>query len=150
MNAKGYIDKPRFQLGAVELVQKAKQCGKENCAQCPHKGYWYARIGSYSAKAGRSAEIYLGRDWTDADLRKVVAPLLCDKEAALFVKLLDRQVTQEHIAFLIEKRKDLAVDLARMTNDYKRRVHLLEVDDRNAARTIGECQKRLKAWGKMN
>jgi hypothetical protein len=148
MKASDYTQREFFDLGIVRLVQKAKNCGKENCVKCPHKGYWYARLPSYFVREGMAREIYLGHEWTDADLRRKVAPLLRPGRDKSFLALIDQQVTREEIAERMDQAKDTAEHKRQVEAEFKRRYHLLEVEEKNNARAIEVAQKRLKALGK--
>lgn len=148
MKAIDYADQERFSLGVVGFVQKAKRCGKENCSQCPHKGYWYARIPSYFARDGAAREVYLGRGWTDADLREKVAPLLDEKRRVMFLALLDQQVTREEIAARLTEARKYAEQKRRLEAAFKRDFHQVELQQKNNMRAIEEAQKRLRALGK--
>lgn len=148
MKASDYAKRERFTIGIVEFVQKAKSCGKENCAACPHKGYWYARIPSYFVREGMAREIYLGRGWTDSDLRKKVVPLLLPGRDKSFIALLDQQVTREEIAARMDEAKSIAESKRHVEAEFKRQFHLLEMKEKNNARAIEDAQKRLKVLSK--
>lgn len=144
MKASDYGKRERFTLGVVELVQKSKNCGKESCEKCPHRGYWYARMPSYFVREGAAREVYLGRAWTDADLRKKVAVLLLPGRDKSFLALLDQQVLREEIACRLDEGASLVKEQHDLQNEMRRRLHLLEVSEKNNQAAIEEYQKRLK------
>lgn len=148
MNASDYEAKERFTIGVVEFVQKSKNCGKENCSACPHKGYWYARLPLYFVREGAAREVYLGRAWTDGTLRQQVAPLLRAELGKAFVALLDQQVTREEIVQLMDRAKWIEDHKRATEAAYKRDYHLLELQAKNNVKAIEDAQKRLRASGK--
>jgi hypothetical protein len=148
MNASDYVDVERFEIGVVEFVQKAKNCGKENCGACPHKGYWYARLPLYFIRNGAAREVYLGRAWTDGDLRKKVAPLLLPGRDKSFLALVDQIVVKEHIVRLLDEAADHVARRKHLDSEYKRQVHLSEMAVSNTAKALVEARKRLAALGK--
>ena len=60
-----------FQCG-VTIIPKTKRCGKNNCGDCPHGPYWYARAPHTATVGGQRLDLYLGayvkfgeNDWQD-------------------------------------------------------------------------------------
>jgi hypothetical protein len=105
-------------------------------------------VGWYFAARAKREEVYLGRQWTGADLRKKIAPLLREDFRANFVARLDRQETQEQIAQIADEQGQVAAQRKHLKNEFERQMHLLDVKDKNLTKTLRECQRRLQGLGK--
>lgn len=64
-----------FQCG-VTIIPKTKRCGKNNCGDCPHGPYWYARAPHTATVGGQRLDLYIGALYSDTDLLQKVAPHL--------------------------------------------------------------------------
>lgn len=115
MDSTQYTDQTELTLGVIVLRSKAKRCGKPNCGQCPHHGYWYAFVPDHSAARHRRAEIYLGRQWTADDLRAKVAPALQVQPRRDFIALLDQHLRQERIAALTAEQQQVTQSIKAAT-----------------------------------
>lgn len=122
MNASEYKDVERFRVGPVEFISKAKKCGKENCAACPHKGYWYAQIGAYECEKHGRREIYLGRMWAADDLKKKIAPVLREGLRVQFLEMINQQLRREDLARLLDEMHRLESEGKRLQALYKQQI----------------------------
>jgi hypothetical protein len=98
----------RFYLSLVELVSKAKRCGKENCSECPHAGYWYAVVQAPHSLSGKREELYIGREWTHDDLTAKIAGRLTPAARAAFAHFIARELAAERTAEINSALIDLA------------------------------------------
>lgn len=100
MKSSDYDQFGRVTLSRVEIIGKKKGCGKSNCAECPHGPFWYAYICAADSVTGARAEVYLGKAWTDGDLREKVAPKIQFGARREFLNALVVIVRAERIAWL--------------------------------------------------
>jgi hypothetical protein len=87
----------RVTFAGVELVGKMKGCGKDSCGHCPHGPFWYAYVAASLSLRRSRAEVYLGREWTDAELKERVAPVLAVDARRGFIAAVDAVLRAERI-----------------------------------------------------
>jgi hypothetical protein len=102
-----YAKQGRLRVGPVDLIGKMKACGKANCEGCPHGPFWYGYIPAFDSMDQTRVEVYLGRLWTDADLRTNVAPKMLLTSRREFLLAIETVVCSERIAWL--EREEAAV-----------------------------------------
>jgi len=90
----------RVKFGPVDLVGKMKGCGKENCGGCPHGPFWYAYIAFPDSATNVRIDVYLGREWTDFDLRQKIAPKMSLNARREFLLAVETVTRLERIAWL--------------------------------------------------
>ena len=100
MKSSDYAKQGRLRVGPVDLIGKMKGCGKDNCGDCPHGPFWYAYVPALVGLDGCRFEVYLGREWTDGDLRAKVAPKIQPGARREFLQVIDVVVRNERIAWL--------------------------------------------------
>jgi len=98
MNQTQFAKAGRFGLGPVDVVSKAKSCGKAGCGRCPHGGFWYAYVPHWCAKSHHRTEVYLGRVWNGDTLRAKLEPALRVFEFREVVTLIAREDAREALA----------------------------------------------------
>jgi hypothetical protein len=100
MKSSNYDPPGHARFGGVQLVGKKKGCGKDNCKECPHGPFWYAYIHAAEAVAGVRTEVYLGKAWSEVDLREKVSVKMLPAACRVFLAAIATVIRSERIAYL--------------------------------------------------
>lgn len=123
MSSADFKRQPEIHIAGVVMRQKAKSCGKPNCNQCPHGGFWYAFVPAELSTGGRRVEIYLGKSWTHASLldpKTGISPKLKPAPRKAFKAVIDRAVDEDALKCLERDWQSVGDELSRLEVDYVR------------------------------
>lgn len=140
MNQAQFVKSGRFGLGPVDVVSKAKSCGKAGCGRCPHGGFWYAYVPHLSARNHHRVEIYLGRVWDSKKLLAKLEPALRVFEFREVVTLIAREDAREALAGALVVEREIQSQIVHVLKAARREA--LELRARRAANR--EQMRRLR------
>lgn len=146
MNSRDYEKQKEFTIANITLSQKSKSCGKPNCGQCPHGGFWYAFVpAELSTNGGGRVEIYLGKFWTHASLLENISPKLKPQPRKAFKAVIERAIDEDALKCLERDWQSVGKELSRLEVDYVRDIERLQKNKRRIESDMTKVRARLGA-----
>ena len=140
MKSSDYDQPGHARFGGVQLIGKRKGCGKENCSECPHGPFWYAYVHAVESVAGVRTEVYLGRTWTDADLRAKVAVKMVAGARREFLSAVETVVRSERIKWLEQEAARVRQEMNAVASRAQKEIGKLRRDEAGIRKELRELR----------